>query len=94
MGRVSIIGIRAVSAPLAEDRRVGLVVSWTIAALRKNLAHSQYISNPALSLGMTSSDVEDPLDHRGPVFRPSGQDLEVFQDLDFAAAVRVSAQDE
>ena len=43
MGRVSIIGIRAVSAPLVEDRRVGLVISWTIAALRNNLAHSQYI---------------------------------------------------
>ena len=91
---MSIIGIRAVSAPLVGDRRVGLVISWRIAALWNNLAHSQYISNPALSLGMTSSDVEDALDHGIPVFRPSGQDLEVFQDLDIAAAVRVSAQDE
>lgn len=44
MGRVSIIGIRAVSAPLVEDRRVGLVIAWRIAALRRNLAHSQYIT--------------------------------------------------
>jgi hypothetical protein len=32
---------------------------------------NRYINNPALSLGMTSSDVEDALDHGIPVFRPT-----------------------